>query len=244
VEKAADEPNVEERVELVRQRIDRAAEQAGRSGSDITLIAVTKTVDTAAVRAVIRAGVTDVGENRVQELTAKVNALADLDQVGWHLIGQLQRNKVRKAVEASDVIHSIDSVDLAKRVSDHAFRLDKVVDLFAQVNVSGEASKAGFTPSEFLASAEQLGKLSSVRWRGLMTIAPEGAGERRLRQLFSQARLLQAQAGTAFDGAYWNALSMGMTDDFESAIAEGATHVRVGRAIFGDRQRIKLSEAS
>lgn len=234
-------PGISERVAAINTRVDRAARLAGRVGSDITLIAVTKTVDVDAVREAAAAGITDVGENRVQELTSKVADLVDHPQLRWHLIGQLQRNKVRKAVEAANAIHSIDSLELAQRVSEQAERVGKVVDLFAQVNISAETSKSGFTAHDFLASSTSLARLPSVHWRGLMTIAQEGADDEMLRHVFSELRQLHRTAAESFDPTGWNALSMGMTNDFEIAIAQGATHVRVGRAIFGER-RIRVGE--
>jgi pyridoxal phosphate enzyme (YggS family) len=194
------------------------------------------------VREVAAAGIRDLGENRVQELASKVADLVDHPQLRWHLIGQLQRNKVRKAVEASHAIHSIDSLALAQRVSDEAEKLGKFVELFAQINVSAETSKSGFAPDDFLLTMDMLASLPSVRWRGLMTIAPEGASDDVLRYLFSGLRELHGRATESFDPTDWNALSMGMTNDFEIAIEEGATHVRVGRAIFGERPRIHVGE--
>jgi pyridoxal phosphate enzyme (YggS family) len=242
VDITVDAPGILGRVAAIESRIGLAARRAGRQGTDITLIAVSKTVDVAAVREVAAAGVRDLGENRVQELASKVADLEDCPQLRWHLIGQLQRNKVRRAVEASHVIHSIDSLALAQKVSDEAARLGKIVELFAQINVSAETTKSGFAPEDFLVHTDVLARLPSVRWRGLMTIAPEGADDDTLRGVFSVLRQTHRRAAESFDPSAWNALSMGMTNDFEIAIEEGATHVRVGRAIFGERPRKQVGE--
>jgi pyridoxal phosphate enzyme (YggS family) len=142
---------------------------------------------------------------------------------------------VRRAVELFPVIQSIDNLALATTVSQEAMRVAKTVDVFAQVNVSGEASKSGFTPSEFLDAARALAELPALHWRGVMTIAPEGASAAALHAVFAATRSLSGDVREQFRGHAWDALSMGMTNDFEIAIEEGATHVRVGRAIFGER---------
>jgi pyridoxal phosphate enzyme (YggS family) len=223
------------RLARVHERIARAAERGGRAEADVTLVAVTKTMSADVVRAAALAGIVHVGENRVQEAASKVPALADVPALRWHLIGHLQANKARRAAELFDVIHSIDSLELAERLSRAGGERDVPVEAFAQVNVSGEGTKSGFEPEAFLACAEQLAALPHLRWRGLMTIAPAGADERALRTIFSATRRLLEQCGRSFSRHDWNALSMGMSDDFELAIEEGATHVRVGRAIFGER---------
>jgi hypothetical protein len=227
--------SVSGRVATVRERIDRAARLSGRPGGAVSLIAVTKMVDAEAAREAVAAGVVDLGENRVQELASKAAALSDIPRTRWHLIGRLQRNKVAKAVALAGAIHGIDSVELATHVSQAAARLGRTIEVFAQINVSGEASKAGFAPPAFMDSASRMAVLPGLRWRGLMTIAPESAPSETLRDIFAHLRLLHDRASGVFDPESWNALSMGMTDDFEIAVAEGATHVRIGRAIFGER---------
>lgn len=223
------------RLEQVRARIARAAARGGRTEADITLIAVTKTMGAHVVRAAALAGILDVGENRVQEAAAKMPDLSDGPPLRWHLIGHVQTNKARRAVELFAVIHSIDSLDLATRLSRAAAERQTPLDVFAQVNVSGESTKSGFAPADLRAHAAALAALPHLRWRGLMTIAPAGADEQALRAVFRATRELRAALSAAFPGEAWNALSMGMSDDFELAIEEGATHVRVGRAIFGER---------
>jgi len=221
----------------VRRRIEVAASRAGRDARAVTLIAVSKTVGVEAIREAISAGIHDFGENRVQELVTKAPAFSTPAAPRWHLIGTLQRNKVRKAVACCHGIHSIDSVSLAQHVSDEAVGQDRQIEVFAQVNVSGEITKSGFSLREIEACADQLAPLPGLVWRGLMTIAPEHADAGDLRSVFGTLRQLHSRLGQCFQPTTWNALSMGMSDDFEIAVEEGATHVRVGRAIFGERPR-------
>lgn len=223
------------RLAEVRARIERAAARADRPATAITLIAVTKTMPAETVHAAALAGMTDVGENRVQEATDKIAALASDPPIHWHLIGHLQRNKAKQAAALFESIHSIDSRDLAQALSTAAAANGRTLQAFLQVNVSGEASKSGFTPEEVRQCAAELATISNLHWRGLMTIAPAGADEPTLRSIFAATRGLQQDLAGIFDPADWNALSMGMSDDFEIAIEEGATHVRVGRALFGER---------
>ena len=223
------------RLATVRERIGRAARRAGRYAEAITLVAVTKTLPAEHVRMAALAGITDLGENKVQEATAKITALGGIPSLRWHLIGHLQRNKAKHAVELFDVIQSVDSLELATTLARHAAGRERALDVFAQVNVSGETSKSGFAPSEVARQAVSLAALPRLRWRGLMTIAPEGAGDPQLRTVFAATRRLHQELVGIFDPNAWDALSMGMSDDFEIAIEEGATHVRVGRALFGER---------
>lgn len=228
-------------VARVREHIARAAARSGRAPEAVTLLAVTKTMPAAVVRAAADAGVGDVAENRVQEAQEKIHALADLRGLRWHLIGHLQRNKARRAVECFDAIHSIDTLALAQAVARYAEETGRRIDGFVQVNASGESSKSGFAPDALRRHVEALAGLGAVRWRGLMTIAPEGARAADLRAVFAATRELQRELRAAF-GAGWDSLSMGMTGDYEIAIEEGATHVRIGRAIFGERTAAAMSE--
>lgn len=224
------------RITQVHARIQAAARRAGRDPEAITLIAVTKTVPISRVAAALLAGIRDLGENRVQEAATKRPLPAGSPAVRWHLIGRLQRNKVRQAAGLFDVVHSIDSVDVVRRLGQCCEERGSVIEAFAQVNVSGEATKAGFSPEDFGAQAALLAAVPRIRWRGLMTIAPQGAAPGTLHSVFSRTRDLHAEWAALFDPRWWTALSMGMSQDFEIAIEEGATHLRVGRAIFGDRE--------
>lgn len=205
----------------------------------MTLVAVSKTVDVARIRQAIEAGVRTLGENRVQEAAAKISDLKDMaavHNVQWHLIGHLQSNKARAAVELFSTIQSVDSLKLAARLDSIAGEIGKRLPVFLEVNLGGEASKAGVESDQVLPLCEQVAKLPSLELRGLMAVPPflENAEEirpffRRLRQLRDQAR----QAGIA--GERFTELSMGMSNDFEIAIEEGATLVRIGTALFGAR---------
>jgi pyridoxal phosphate enzyme (YggS family) len=219
----------------VRARIAAAAARAERDPATVTLIAVTKTFPVEAVVAALAAGVRDIGENRVQEGEAKRDALevrATAPEQGfpahrpiWHLIGHLQTNKIKPALRSFDILHSIDSLRLAEQVNRNAVA---PVDVLLEVNVAGEASKYGFAPDEVLGAVMQLSRLEHLRPRGLMTVAPIVADPEEVRPVFRRLRALRDAAGLA-------ELSMGMTHDFEVAIEQGATMVRVGRAIFGER---------
>jgi PLP dependent protein len=217
-------------------RIADACGRAGRSAADVTLVAVSKTVDPARLRDAVAAGVTTLGENRVQEGEAKV---AEVDGATWHLVGPLQSNKARRALEVFDVIETVDSVALAERLD----RLAREVraagssaryPVLLQVNVDDDPSKAGFAPDELAGALDRTTALDALDVRGLMTIGRLAADAEEARPTFAALRGLSEQLRGA--GAALGAdLSMGMTDDFEVAVEEGATMVRVGRAIFGER---------
>ena len=224
-------------VGAVRGRIAAAAARAGRDANEVTLVAVSKTVPLDYLRSVEAvAGFTDLGENRVQEAAPKVDALGQAGPpIAWHLIGHLQRNKAMAAVGLFDLIHSVDSRDLAASIDRYAGNAGKRQRVLFQVNVAGEESKSGFAPDALRAVAPELAALGRLCPEGLMTIAPLGADERELRAIFRSLRALRDELAPAFPGAAWRRLSMGMTDDYEVAVEEGATLVRVGRAIFGQR---------
>jgi pyridoxal phosphate enzyme (YggS family) len=210
----------------VRERIARAAERAGRRPADVLLIGVSKTVEVERIRAAVAAGVTALGENRVQEAKAKVDELGR--PAAWHLIGHLQTNKVKDALELFDVIHSVDRLELARELDRRAAARDKVVDALLQVNVAAEASKGGVGPEAVGEALDAIGKLAHLRVRGLMTIPPEAERPEDARPWFRRLRELAERHGLP-------ELSMGMSGDFEVAVEEGATMVRVGTAIFGPR---------
>ena len=208
----------------VRARIAAAAARAGRSADDVVLIAVAKTKPAALVQAAVAAGVTDVGENYVQEGLAKRAAVRGT--VRWHLIGPLQRNKAARALEAFELIHALDNRALGETLARHAAARGAPARVLLEVNVGGEASKHGISPDQLPAMLEQL-RDPYLSIEGLMTMPPPGSLDV-ARRCFRQLRALRDAAGL-------RELSMGMTDDFETAIEEGATMVRVGRAIFGER---------
>lgn len=220
------EPIVE-RVASVLARIEAACRRAGRSPEEVTLVAVCKGFPAEAVRQAVAAGVRHLGENRVQEAEAKRSALADLPgDVVWHMVGHLQRNKVKTALGLFDIIQSVDSLHLAQTISQRAPRR---VPVFLEVNVAGEPSKFGFRPSDLAPAYETIVGLPALDVMGLMTVAPMVGDPEEVRPIFRRLRREAQALGLP-------CLSMGMTDDFEVGIEEGATHVRIGRAIFGERK--------
>jgi PLP dependent protein len=222
------------RLEAVRERIERAAARAGRAPKDITLIAVTKTHPAGAVLEALEAGLDQFGENRVQEGVAKAAEVANsldgrfpaLPAPTWHLIGHLQTNKVRAAVGTFAILHSVDSERLLRAISGAA---STPVQVMIEVNVAAEPQKYGIAPDGLPALAALARELPNIDLRGLMTVAPHSESVESTRPVFRQMADLAKQEGLA-------ELSMGMTNDFEVAIEEGATHVRVGRALFGERE--------
>ena len=217
----------------VLERIASACRRAARDPADVTLVAVSKTVPADALRDAVAAGLTLLGENRVQEAVAKI---PEVPGATWHLVGPLQSNKARRAVETFDVVESVDSVALAQRIDRlaHDLRPDRRYPILLEVNVDGDPAKAGFAPADLGPAVEAIGALPSVSLDGLMTIGRQVVRPADARPTFDGLRDLSERlraAGAPLGGA----LSMGMTDDFEVAIEAGATIVRVGRAIFGER---------
>lgn len=213
-------------LERVRERVARAAERAGRRAEDVLLVGVSKTVDVARIRAAIAAGLGALGENRVQEARDKITELGRT--VKWHLVGHLQTNKVRDALELFDVIHSVDRIDLARELDRRARARGRTIDAFVQVNVGGELSKGGWPPEAVETAVAAISALSGLKLRGLMTIPPAVERAEDARAWFRTLRKLAERHGLP-------ELSMGMSADFEVAIEEGATMVRVGTAVFGPR---------
>lgn len=222
----------------VRQRIERARQRAGTS-RDVTLVAVTKGHPLDVVRTALASGLRTLGENRVQELAAKVDAIGHADDDGpieWHMIGHMQRNKVRQALPLFDLVHSVDSPRLARELSKEAQRADTVVRGLVQVNTSGEASKGGFEGEQALDRIAQVCELPGLRVHGLMTMAPLTGDEAVLRRTFGGARELWSRCDEQIAGFEARHLSMGMSNDFEIAVEEGSTMVRLGTILFGERE--------
>jgi pyridoxal phosphate enzyme (YggS family) len=237
-------PDIAANLRAVRERIAVAARAAGRDPGAVTLVAVSKTMPAHVVAAAVAAGVEVLGENRVQEAEDKIPevrrllgaaALAARRAPRWHLIGHLQTNKAKAAAGLFDLIESVDSIHLAQALNRRACEAGVRREVLLQVNVAGEASKGGFAPDELRRAADDLAGLEGLTCGGLMTIAPLCDDGEQLRGVFRGLRLLFEEVGGAFPGASWRHLSMGMSGDFELAIAEGATLVRIGRAIFGER---------
>ena len=227
--------SIAENIQSIRERMARAAEAAGRDPKEILLVGASKMNDAAACRAAVAAGIDALGENRVQEMTAK---LAEDAYTGapLHFIGHLQRNKVRQVVGKVDLIQSVGSMELLSEIDKQAEKLEIVQDILLEVNIGGEESKSGFPPEEMYESAEKARTFSHVRVRGLMTIPPiEEEPHGNLHYFAKVAQLYVDISRNLYDNSFVY-LSMGMSDDFEDAIAAGATMVRVGSAIFGHRQ--------
>jgi PLP dependent protein len=222
-------PHLAQQLAEIRERIDGAVRRGGH-GQEVTIVAVTKTHGPEAVNAVWELGVRDVGENKVQEALAKMDAVEV--PVHWHLIGHLQRNKA-KQVDRFALLHSLDSARLADAVDRVGVARGRAVDALVQVNPVGETTKGGFAPDELLAEAERLVGLAGVRVRGVMTMAPFTDDERVLRTAFAAARAAREVLKEAGHPA--TELSMGMSNDYEIAVEEGATLVRIGTALFGAR---------
>ena len=220
------ESDIRANLERVQAAINRACERAGRSPGEVLLIAVSKTVEAERIQQAIAAGVAALGENRVQEARGKIEALGR--PVPWHLIGPLQTNKAKDAVRLFDWIHSVDRLELATELDRRARALGKTVDTLLEVNVAEEPQKLGARPDEIKPLLDALAGLSGIRICGLMAIPPAVPDAERSRPHFRRLRELRDSAGLTH-------LSMGMSGDFEVAVEEGATMVRVGTAIFGPR---------
>ena len=230
-------------LERVEERIAAACQRAGRRRDEVTLVAVTKTVAPEIMRAAAALGVTDVGENRVQETRAKFPVLRDLP-LRWHMIGHLQSNKAGQVVELFQMVHSIDSIEIASHLSRRSEGSGNRLPALLEVNVSGEESKYGFRAgplasagqqAELIAAAAAIAALPGLDLQGLMTVAPEVDDAVQARPYFVAMRRLQERLRGDLPHVDWRHLSMGMTGDFDAAIVEGATIIRLGRAIFGPR---------
>jgi len=218
---------IEQNVRRIEERIAGACERAGRSADEVTLVAVTKTIDIPAIEAAFDAGVVNFGENRVQEALSKIERLERLKpRLTWHMVGHLQTNKAKTAVDIFDIIHSVDSLRLAEELSR---RSQRDLSVLIEVNVTGEETKSGFSVNDVNGAITRIARLPNIVIEGLMTIAPWVDDAEQVRTVFRQLRQLRDALGLKH-------LSMGMTDDFEVAIEEGATLVRIGRAIFGERR--------
>jgi pyridoxal phosphate enzyme (YggS family) len=221
----------------VRNRMAAAAARAGRDPTEITLVAVSKTKPIEAIQAAYVAGQRDFGENRLDELWEKVRQAEQLGlaDIRWHAIGTIQSRKTDQAIGPFALIHSVDRVKIAERISRDAQAANCVLSVLLEVNISGEESKHGFTADELRQVAAHLSTLPGIHIQGLMTMAPLVTTPEETRSVFRALRLLRDELTPAQPGDRWHHLSMGMTNDFEVAIEEGATIVRIGSAIFGER---------
>ncbi|MCC5911949.1 MAG: YggS family pyridoxal phosphate-dependent enzyme [Clostridiaceae bacterium] len=226
--------NIAENLQIVKEQIEASAKKAARDPKDIQLIAVTKTVDVETINEAINLGVQCIGENKVQELTEKYDHIGE--KVKYHMIGHLQKNKVKYIIDKVELIHSLDSYELALEIEKRAKNIEKVVDCLLQVNVSGEESKFGVAPEEAVPLLKKISELEHLHITGLMTMAPYMEDTEDARIYFKRLKTLSEEIDkmnlTNIDMEY---LSMGMSNDFEVAIEEGANLVRVGSRIFGER---------
>jgi pyridoxal phosphate enzyme (YggS family) len=227
---------LKQRLEQVRERIRQTCESCGRETESVRLVAVSKTIAADVVREAIEAGVTILGENYVQEARDKFKALVQYP-VSWHFIGHLQSNKAKYAVRLFDLIHSVDSLKLARELDKQAAKVDKIQQILVQVNISGEDTKSGIPPDEALRLIAEIGRLQNIAVKGLMTMPPYFYQPEKVQPFFADLRKLRDQiTEQSLPNVSLDELSMGMTGDFEVAIKEGATLVRIGTAIFGERQ--------
>lgn len=227
--------NIRENIESIRKRIADAAKRAGRDADEIKLIAVTKTVDVDKVEEAIAAGALDAGENKPQELARKYEVLGD--KIRWHQIGSLQTNKVKYIIDKVCMIHSLDREGLAGEIDKRASKIGRVIDCLVQVNISGEESKHGMSREEVEPFVRLVAeKYPNIKIKGLMTMAPFDAERDEIKKVFRDLKELSDEINNMNIGnVEMKELSMGMTNDFEIAVEEGATMVRVGTAIFGKR---------
>jgi PLP dependent protein len=227
--------NIAENLAAIRQRIEAACARVGRDPSGVTLVAVTKGQPPEAVRAAVQAGQLVFGENRVQEAKAKISQCPG--SARWHMIGHLQSNKARDAVALFEMIESIDSLSLAAEVNKWADKSAKTMRLLLEVNVAGESSKFGYNPDRLLEEFLEINSLPKIEIHGLMTVAPWAQEPEKVRPVFRRLRELKSKCEEKL-GAPLPQLSMGMSGDFEVAVEEGATIVRIGTALFGPRPKL------
>ena len=225
---------IRENIESVEERISGACRRAGRDRSEVNLICVTKTKPEEMLLEAYEAGQRDFGENKVQEICRKKPALPG--DIRWHMIGHLQRNKVRQLIGQTVMIHSVDSLRLAEAISAEAVKAGIVIPVLVEVNMADEESKFGVSPGDALQLITDASELGGIKIEGLMTIAPYTEDPESNRPYFAGLRELAVDIGQkCIDNVSMGVLSMGMTGDFEVAIEEGATHIRVGTGIFGER---------
>ncbi len=225
---------IRENIDFVKKNIEQSCKRAQRDVNDVTLIAVSKTKPVSALQDAYDAGMRDFGENKVQELMDKIPQLPD--DIRWHMIGHLQRNKVKYIVDKVYLIHSVDSYRLAEEISKEALKKNVVVNILVEVNIASETTKFGTTSQEAIELVEKIAALPGIMVKGLMTIAPYVENPEENRQHFVRLRQLSVDIKSKnIDNVSMEILSMGMTGDYMVAIEEGATYIRVGTGIFGDR---------
>ena len=226
---------IKENIQAVNEKIENAALKSNRHKDDITLLGVTKTVDTDAILEAINCGITNVGENKPQELARKYEVIGD--DLKWHLIGSLQTNKVKYIIDKVDMIHSLDRVALCDEIQRRAEKINRTINCLVQVNISQEESKHGLEEKDVVDFIKYVSKnYQNIRIKGLMTMAPFTDDEEEIRQVFKGLKNLSIEIDKLnIENVDMNELSMGMSNDYKIAIEEGATIVRVGTSIFGER---------
>ncbi|WP_058485441.1 YggS family pyridoxal phosphate-dependent enzyme [Defluviitalea phaphyphila] len=225
---------IKNNIEEIKRKIDIAAKKSGRKYEDITLIAVTKTVDVPRIKEALSSGICHIGENKVQEIMRKYEHIDT--NIHWHLIGHLQTNKVKYIIDKVDLIHSVDSERLAYKINEQAAKKGKIMDILLQVNVAKEKTKFGLFMEEVEPLIDKVKNLENIRVKGLMTIAPYVENPEENRTHFRNLKQLSVDISKRnIDNISMEILSMGMTNDYEVAIEEGATMVRIGTGIFGER---------
>ena len=255
----ASRTELRDRYRRVMDRVAQAAERSGRRADDVLVVAVTKTASPDQIRQIIEMGHQDLGENRVQQLIQRVATIDEFvnrhhkltaprrgempERIRWHMVGHLQRNKVKTVLPLVKLIHGVDSLRLVEELQVQAAKLDRDVDVLMEVNIAGESSKDGVAPAAALHLAEQIDTMLHVRLRGLMVMAPMTDDPEAVRPIFKRAsELLDDIRKEGLSGGQFNILSMGMSDDFEVAIECGANIVRIGRAIFGEGDEAPAEE--
>ena len=224
----------------VKESIEEAERAAGREKGSVTLIGVTKVFPVEYAEAAAMSGLKDLGENRVQELVPKIERFSSLGiDANWHLIGTLQKNKVKYIIGKNYLIHSVNSVELAEEISKRSVSNNVTSSILLQANVSGEESKHGFAPHELKPAIDKICNLPSINICGLMTMAPIETYEGEAREVFAKTRVIFEDLKSYTGLESWKVLSMGMSQDYKSAIYEGSTHIRIGTAIFGNRAEYK-----
>ncbi len=215
----------------IKENIRKACEKTGRNPDDVTILAVTKTIDALRINEAVKLGLTDLGENRVQELLTKYDEVKG--DVRWHIIGHLQKNKVKYIADKVCMIHSVESMSLCEEIERQCAKINKIMDILVEVNVSGEESKSGISPSEVYDFIKQASRYEHIRIKGLMTMAPFSADNDELHQIFSNLYKISVDISSKkLDNVSMECLSMGMTNDYIQAVEENSTIVRVGTGLF------------
>jgi pyridoxal phosphate enzyme (YggS family) len=224
--------NIINNLKIIRERVSNAAIRAGRNPEEITILAVTKNTTPELAKVAVEAGLFDLGENRVKELQKKYSQIGDI--CNWHMIGHLQRNKVKNIINIVKMIHSVENLELAREIQHRAGAIGRILDILIQVNISGEESKSGIRPEDAITFLRELSGYHNIKVRGLMTMAPYADNPEDVRWVFKALKQLALDIkANKIDNIDMDFLSMGMSNDFEAAIEEGSNIVRIGSSIFG-----------